>query len=71
MIKGQRSVASLRRELEITRERIARLLRDLEAAYCTAGGQAGASLYQREPHGPADPDACGACRGTGTKDAPK
>jgi hypothetical protein len=60
-------VEVLRRQIEYARVRVARLLAELEQAWTEAGGRAGASLYTPNPRGPADPEGCGACRGTGRK----
>ena len=62
-----RSINELRVEIALARLRVARLLTELEAAWTATGGRDGASLYTREPRGAADPDGCGACRGTGIK----
>jgi hypothetical protein len=56
-----------RAELAAARWRIAVLLDALEEAWAWAGGREGASLYTPNPRGPADPEGCGACRGTGRK----
>jgi hypothetical protein len=56
-----------RAELAAARRRIAVLLDALEEAWAEAGGREGASLYTPSPRGPADPEGCGACRGTGRK----
>jgi hypothetical protein len=57
----------IRERLAASRARVASLLDELEAAWAEAGGRDGASLYTPHPHGPADPEGCGACRGTGRK----
>jgi hypothetical protein len=64
-----RRPADIRVDLDHARARVAALLLELEAAWVAAGGRDGASLYTPHPRGPADPDGCGACRGTGTKGA--
>jgi hypothetical protein len=60
---------NLRRHLTAARAGVAALLDDLEIAWAAAGGRDGASLYTPSPRGPADPEGCGACRGTGRKGA--
>jgi hypothetical protein len=61
------TVEKYRDHLAAARARVAVLLDELEHAWTEAGGRDGASLYTPHPRGPADPEGCGACRGTGRK----
>jgi hypothetical protein len=60
-------IARIRERIAASRARVGALLEELEAAWIAAGGRDGASLYTPNPRGPADPEGCGACRGTGRK----
>jgi len=63
----ERAIDDARTDVAVARNNLARKLADLERIWKAKGGEAGASLYTREPNGPMDPEGCCACRGTGRK----
>lgn len=63
----ERAIHDARTDVAVARNELKRKLEVLERLWVSRGGQAGASLYQREPNGAMDPEGCCACRGTGRK----